>query len=94
MPRPGGLPRPARRRWPRLLVATLLGTSLGLWLQQAALAGLQGGIAVALISTSPVMALLFAPLEGDRPGWRGGLAACSVVGGVSLVIRPAGGSWF
>ena len=92
MPGPGGLPRPAQRRWPRLLLATVMGTSLGLWLQQAALAGLQGGIAVALISTSPVMALLFAPLEGDRPGWRGGLAACAVVFGVSLVIWPAGGS--
>jgi drug/metabolite transporter (DMT)-like permease len=73
------------RRWPTLLVATLLGTSLGILLQQLALKGLSGGLAVALLSTSPVLALPFARLEGDRPGLPGWLAALAACAGVSLV---------
>lgn len=72
-------------RWPTLVVATLLGTSLGIILQQLALTGLPGGLAVALLSTSPVMALPLARLEGDRPGAVGVLAALAAVAGVSLV---------
>lgn len=79
-PLPGG-PFP----WPGLVVATLLGTSLGILLQQMALAGLPSGLAVALLSTSPVMALPFARLEGDRPGRSGLLAALAATVGVSLV---------
>lgn len=94
MPPPGRQPRPALRRWPWLLLATLLGTSAGIALQQTALAGLPGGLAVALLSTAPVMALPLAPLEGDQPGWRGLLAAISALVGVSLVVGlplPAAG---
>jgi DME family drug/metabolite transporter len=93
----GGLPAPRpspRRNWPTLLVATLLGTSLGIMLQQLALTGLPGGLAVALLSTSPVMALPFARLEGDRPGRRGLVAALAATAGVSLVAGlglPPGG---
>jgi drug/metabolite transporter (DMT)-like permease len=83
--RPGRRPRPARRRWPWLLLATLLGTGLGIQLQQQALAGLPGGLAVALLSTAPVMALPLARLEGDRPGVVGLLAALAALAGVSLV---------
>jgi len=83
---PGRRPRPARPRWPGILLATLLGTSLGIVLQQTALAGLPGGLAVALLATAPVMALPFAALEGDRPGLRGGLAALLALAGVSLVV--------
>jgi drug/metabolite transporter (DMT)-like permease len=86
LPRPGRRPRPARRRWPWLLLATLVGTSLGIVLQQVALAGLPGGLAVALLSTAPVMAVPLAPLEGDRPGLPGLLAALAAVVGVSLVV--------
>ncbi len=86
LPRPGRRPRPARRRWPWLLLATLLGTSAGIVLQQRALAGLPGGTAVALLSTAPVMALPLAPLEGDRPGRLGVLAALAALAGVSLVV--------
>lgn len=79
------------RRWPLLLLATLLGTSAGIVLQQAALAGLSGGLAVALMSTAPVMALPLAwGLEGDRPGWRGLWAALASLVGVSLVVGPPG----
>jgi drug/metabolite transporter, DME family len=71
--------------WPSMGVATLLGTNLGILLQQIALAGLPGGLAVALLSTSPVMALPFAHLEADRPGTRGLVAAVAATAGVSLV---------
>ncbi len=83
-------PRPAGRRWPLALAATLLGTSAGIALQQTALAGLPGGLAVALLSTAPVMALPLAALEGDRPGWRGVLAAAAALAGVSLVAGLVG----
>jgi len=71
--------------WTSMAVATLLGTNLGILLQQMALAGLPGGLAVALLSTSPVMALPFAHQEGDRPEARGLLAALAATAGVSLV---------
>ncbi|WP_396095022.1 MULTISPECIES: EamA family transporter [unclassified Cyanobium] len=83
-------PRPASRRWPLALAATLLGTSAGIVLQQTALAGLPGGLAVALLSTAPVMALPLAALEGDRPGWRGVVAAAAALAGVSLVAGLVG----
>ncbi len=86
LPLAGQGPRPARRRWPLALVATLLGTSAGIVLQQTALAGLPGGLAVALLSTAPVLALPMAALEGDRPGWRGVVAAFCALAGVSLVV--------
>jgi hypothetical protein len=60
-------------------------------LQQAALAGLNGGLAVALMSTAPVMALPLAWwFEGDRPGWRGLAAASAALAGISLVVGLPG----
>jgi drug/metabolite transporter (DMT)-like permease len=88
----GGLPAPrrwralAKRHWALVLTATLLGTSLGIVLQQTALAGLPGGLAVALLATSPLMGVLMAPLEGDSPGRAGLLAAAAGLLGVSLVV--------
>ncbi len=88
----GGLPPPRRwhalanRHWALVLTATLLGTSLGIVLQQTALAGLPGGLAVALLATSPLMGVLMAPLEGDSPGRAGLLAAAAGLLGVSLVV--------
>lgn len=79
-------PRPAQRRWPLWLAATLLGTSAGIALQQTALQHLPGALAVALMATAPVMALPLAPLEGDRPGVTGVLAALLALGGVSCVV--------
>lgn len=90
LPRAAHGPRPAGRRWPLALAATLLGTSAGIALQQTALAGLPGGLAVALLSTAPVMALPLAALEGDRPGWRGVVAAAAALAGVSLVAGLVG----
>ncbi|MEB3334879.1 MAG: EamA family transporter [Cyanobacteriota bacterium] len=85
MARGPGLGRSTTGRWSTVVAATLLGTSAGILLQQMALTGLPGGLAVALLSTSPVMALPFARLEGDRPGRLGLLAALAATAGVSLV---------
>ena len=86
LPPPGGRPRLAWRRWPLVLLATLLGTTVGIVLQQTALQHLPAGLAVALLATAPVMALPLAGLEGDRPGWAGVVAALLALAGVSLVV--------
>ena len=85
LPPPARRPRLPQRRWPVLLLATLLGTSAGIVLQQLALDRLKGGLAVALLATAPVMALPLAPLEGDRPGVPGITAALLALVGVALV---------
>ena len=90
LPHPGQRPRLGWRRWPLVLLATLLGTSAGIVLQQTALQRLPGGLAVALLATAPVMALPLAGLEGDRPGWRGLVAAVLALAGVSLVTGALG----
>ena len=85
LPPPARRPRLPQRRWPVLLLATLLGTSAGIVLQQLALDRLKGGLAVALLATAPVMAVPLAPLEGDRPGVPGITAALLALVGVALV---------
>jgi len=85
--RAGVGPRPARRRWPWVLLATLLGTTLGIALQQAALAQLPVGQAMTLMATAPTMAVLLAPLDRDQPGFTGLLAALLAAFGVWMVVR-------
>lgn len=83
-------PQPAQPRWLLLLAATLLGTVAGIALQQLALSRLPAGLAVALLSTSPVLAVVLAAAEGDRPGRRGWAAALLVLAGVGLLLlQPA-----
>ena len=79
-------PRPAQRRWPLWLAATLLGTAAGIVLQQTALQQLPGALAVALMATAPVMALPLASREGDRPGFSGLLAALLALLGVCALV--------
>jgi len=69
-----------------VLLATLLGTTLGISLQQSALALLPAGQAVTLMATAPTMAALLAPIDGDHPGRRGWLAALLALLGVLLVV--------
>jgi drug/metabolite transporter, DME family len=80
-------PRPSGRRWPLVLAATVLGTTAGVGLQQLALLRLPAGLAVALLATAPLMAVVLAPLEGDQPGPRGWLAAGLGLVGVGLLVR-------
>lgn len=78
-------PRPARRRWPLVVAATLLGTACGIALQQLALMRLPAGLAVALLATSPLLALPVGWWEGDRPGAVGALAAVLALLGVGAL---------
>jgi len=79
-------PRPAAPRWSMVLLATLLGTALGIGLQQAALAQLPVAQAVTLLATAPAMAAVLAPLDRDRPGLSGALAALLAALGVWCVV--------
>ena len=67
----------------RMVLATLLGTNLGILLQQMMFQTLPVGQGVTLLSTAPVMALLLARLEGDRLQFSGVLAAVLAVVGVA-----------
>jgi DME family drug/metabolite transporter len=80
-------PRPKIARWPRVLLATGLGTVLGILLQQVVLQQLPLGVGITVLSTAPVMALLVARAEGDHPLAAGWLASALAVVGVALAIR-------
>ena len=80
------LPRPRTVRWPRVLAATLLGTVLGILLQQVALQRLPLGIGITVLSTAPVMALLVARCEGDQLQPSVILASALAVTGVGLAV--------
>lgn len=75
-----------RPLWRLVVAATLLGTTAGIALQQVALSRLPAGLAVSLLATAPVMAVLLAPLEGDRPLLSGWLAALAALAGVVLLV--------
>ena len=79
-------PRPSTIRWPRVLAATLLGTVLGILLQQVVLQRLPLGIGITVLSTAPVMALLVAPSEGDHLKPSVLLASVLAVTGVGLAV--------
>ena len=79
-------PRPKHRRWPKVLLATLLGTNLGLVLQQVVLKQLPLGIGITVLSTAPVMALLVAAPEGDHPRVDGVCASLLAVSGIALAV--------
>ncbi len=79
-------PRPQKARWPRVLAATLLGTVLGILLQQVVLQTLPLGIGITVLSTAPVMALLVARAEGDRLKPSVLLASTLAVTGVGLAV--------
>ena len=80
-------PRPKIARWPRVLLATGLGTVLGILLQQVVLQQLPLGVGITVLSTAPVMALLVARAEGDHPRASGWLASALAVAGVALAVR-------
>ena len=73
-------------RWPRVLAATVLGTVLGILLQQVVLQRLPLGIGITVLSTAPVMALLVARAEGDQLKPSVLLASTLAVTGVGLAV--------
>ena len=79
-------PRPSSVRWPRVLAATVLGTVLGILLQQVVLQKLPLGIGITVLSTAPVMALLVARAEGDQLKPSVLLASTLAVTGVGLAV--------
>jgi drug/metabolite transporter (DMT)-like permease len=79
-------PRPKHRRWPRVLLATVLGTNMGIVLQQVVLKQLPLGIGITVLSTAPVMALLVAAPEGDHPRAAGVCASLLAVSGIALAV--------
>ena len=72
-----------RARRGRVLLATLLGTNLGILLQQMVFQQMAVGPGVTLMSTAPVMALLIGRFEGDPIQPRGVAAALLAVAGVA-----------
>ncbi|KZR83983.1 EamA-like transporter family protein [Synechococcus sp. MIT S9509] len=79
-------PRPRSVRWPRVLAATVLGTVLGILLQQVVLQRLPLGIGITVLSTAPVMALVVARAEGDQLKPSVLLASTLAVTGVGLAV--------
>ena len=79
-------PQPSQRRWPRVLLATVLGTNVGIVLQQVVLKQLPLGIGITVLSTAPVMALFVAAPEGDHPHAGGVLASLLAVSGIALAV--------
>ena len=69
----------------KVFLATVLGTNLGIALQQLVFSSMPVGQGVTLMSTAPVMALLVGHLEGDPIQPRGALAALLAVTGVALI---------
>ncbi len=55
-----------RSEFPYFIFATFLGTNLGIFLQQIVFQQLPIGLGTTLLSTSPVMALLFLRYEGEK----------------------------
>jgi len=75
--------------WWRVGGAALLGTWLGIWLQQRALSSLGAGVTQTLLATAPLFAMALAALAGRRPGWRGTLGSLLAVLGVALLAASS-----
>ncbi|MDB4659616.1 EamA family transporter [Synechococcus sp. AH-551-C10] len=68
----------------KVVLATLLGTNLGIVLQQIVFQILPVGQGITLMSTAPVMALFLHRLEGESLQWKGVVAGLLAVSGVGL----------
>lgn len=79
-------------RWQALgavVLAALLGTYLGIWLQQTSFKFAPAGIAQTLSATSPLFILPIAALGGDYIGSRAILGAAIAIAGVALLLLAA-----
>ncbi|MBN2381358.1 DMT family transporter [bacterium] len=81
---------PKHIRWPlvmQIVMATFIGTFLGIWLQQISLKYTDAGIAQTLLSTSPVFVLPLAAIYlGDTVSMRAILGALCALAGISLLF--------
>lgn len=76
-----------RRVFLLLLVATVLGSYLGIWLYMAAIMYADIGVALTLCSTSPIFVVLFAHVLGsERATWAAIAGAAVAVLGVGLLF--------
>ena len=73
----------------RMVIATVLGTNLGIALQQFVFQQMPVGPGVTLMGTAPVMALVIGRFEGDPIQPRGIAAALLAVSGVALTRTTA-----
>ncbi len=69
-----------------LLLATILGTNIGILLQQNVFRILPIGIGWTLLSTSPLMALFFARSEGEEINWKTLVLTTMIILGVGTVF--------
>ncbi|GCE65893.1 multidrug DMT transporter permease [cyanobiont of Ornithocercus magnificus] len=70
----------------KLLHATILGTNLGILLQQIVFQLLPIGLGWTLLSTSPVISLLFAKVEGEELNWRSVIITITTLLGVTIAV--------
>ncbi len=82
----GPRPRPSLRVLGVVVVAALLGTYLGIWLQQIALQRAAAGIAQTLLATSPLFVLPLVALTGERLSGRAIAGAAIAVSGIALLF--------
>ena len=71
----------------QLLLATILGTYLGIWLQQTALKFTLAGIAQTCLATSPIFILPILYLSGDRLSFRAIAGALITVIGIVILVQ-------
>ncbi len=82
------VPEAVRRAktWRLLLLATFLGTFLGLILQQLSLQNTQAGVAQTLLATSALFILPLVVLRGETISWRAAFGAAVGAGGIALIF--------
>jgi len=76
----------SKRLWAMLLWAVIIGTYLGIWLQQISLKYAAAGIAQTLFATSPLFVIPMAALMGERISLRAVLGALLALAGVALLF--------
>ncbi len=82
--------RQTKDLWKILLVSTVLGTFLAMWMQQVAVSLAPAGITQTLLSTSPIFILPMAAISGEKLTWRAILGALVAMGGVWMLITVTG----
>ncbi len=75
-----------KRNQLKLVVATLLGTNLGIYLQQTVFKLLPIGLGWTLLSISPVISLFFASLEGEDIDTKSILTSLLALVGVAIAL--------